>query len=172
MGRAPRKSKAPARIKVSAQPPPTSLVETRSKKSSRLRNGPLCSRALTIASTALTPDPLDRPQAKVDLALAGHPEVDMPLVDIRRQHLDAHPPAVVDMFDEKLVALGAVHLRGEHGGHVLGRIMGLEVSGLISDQGIGRAVRLVEAIAAEILDQVEDLGGLLPIQPPLDRPLR
>ena len=62
--RAPRQSKAPAWISVSTQPAPTSLVETRSKKSSRLRNGPCSSRALTIASTALNPTPLIAPSPK------------------------------------------------------------------------------------------------------------
>ena len=100
----------------------------------------------------------------MDLPLAGDLEVELPLVDVRRQHLDPHPPAVVDVFDEELVPLGAVHLGGEHGGHELGRVVGLEVGRLIGDQGIGGAVRLVEAVAAEVLDQVEDLGRPVPLQ--------
>ena len=170
--RASRQSNAPAWIKVSTQPLPTSLVETRSKKSSRLEErAPLLPR-LDDRLDRLEPDPLDRPQPEVDLPLAGHPESTLPLVDVRRQHLDPHPPAVLDMLDEELVALGAVHLRREHGGHELGRVMGLEIGRLVGDQRIGRAVRLVEAVAAEVLDQVEDLGGLLPLQPALDGPLR
>ena len=50
--------------------------------------------------------------------------------------------------------------------------MGLQVSGLIGDQGIGRAVRLVEAVAAEMLDQVEDLGGFFAVEPLRMRSLR
>ena len=126
---------------------------------------------MTIASTALNADPLDRAQAEVDLPFLANPERDSTLVDVRRQHLDAHPPAVVDVLDEELVALGAVHLRGQHRGHVLGGIMSLQIGGLVGHQRIGRAVRLVEAVAAEIFDQVEDLQRLLSIQPALDGPL-
>src|SRR5208283_2838218 len=125
--RAPRKSNAPARIKVSAQPLPTSRVETRSKKSSRLLKGPVCWRALTIASTAFTPTPL----------IAPKPKRHSTLVDVGRQHFDAHPPAVVDVLDEELVALGAVHLRRQHRGHVLGGIMTLQVGSLVGDQRVG-----------------------------------
>ena len=119
----------------------------------------------------LESNPLDRSQAEVDLALAGDPEIDLPLVDIRQQDLDLHPTAVVDMFNKKLVPLGAVHLRREHGRHELGRVVRLQVSGLKGDQGVSRAMRFVEAVAAEMDDQVEDLGGLVPVQTLLDRSL-
>ena len=53
---------------------PTSRVETRSKKSSRLRNGPPCFARLDDRLDRLDADPLDRPQAEVDLPLARDPE--------------------------------------------------------------------------------------------------
>ncbi len=144
--------------------PPWSAPARRSRRGSV--NGPPSARALTIASTALNPTPLIAPSPKWIFPSPATWKVELPLVDVRRQHLDPHPPAVVDMFDEELVALGAVHLRGEHGGHELGRIVGLQVGRLIGDQGIGGVMRLVEAVAAEELDQVEDLGGLRPAPGP------
>ena len=107
----------------------------------------------------------------MDLTFLANPERHSTLVDVGRQHLDAHPPAIVDVLDEELVALGAVHLRRQHRGHVLRGIMTLQIGGLVGHQRVGRAVRLVEAVAAEIFDQVEDLQRLLSIQPALDGPL-
>ena len=151
---------------------PTSLADTRSKKSSRLVNGPALSRALTIASTALKPTPLIAPRPKWIFPSLATWNVELPLVDVRRQHLDPHPPAVVDMLDEELVALGAVHLRGEHGGHELGRVVGLQVGRLVGDQGIGGAVRLVEAVAAEeARSGRRSSSAWSSLQPALDRPL-
>ena len=38
--------------------------------------------------------------------------------------------------------------------------MGLKIGGLVADQGIGRGVRLVEAVAGELGHEVEDILGL------------
>ena len=51
-------------------------------------------------------------------------------------------------------------------------VIRLQVRRLVGDQRIGGAVRLVEPVAAEELDQVEDLQrALSPVQPALDGPL-
>ena len=49
--------------------------------------------------------------------------------------------------------------------------MRLQVRGLVADLGVGGGVRLVEAVAPELHDQVEDLLGLLARQPALLRAL-
>ena len=102
-------------------------------------NGPPSLPGLDDRLDRLEADPLDRPQAEVDLPLVGDLERRLALVDVRRQDLDPHPPAVVDVLDEELLALGAVHLGGEQGGHELGRVVRLEVGRLVGDQGVGRA---------------------------------
>ncbi len=112
----------------------------------------------------LEPHAFDRAQPKIDLSKGGDPKFEMPFVDVRGQDLDSHPAAVLDVLDKELVALGAIHLRAEDGGHELGRIMGLEKRGLIGDQCVGGTVRFIEAVAAEELDQVEDLGRFLAVQ--------
>ena len=127
--------------------------------------GPFWSLAFTIASTALNPDPLDGPQAEVDCSFPRHAKVEISLVDIRLQDFNSETAAILDVFVEELVALGTVHFRREHRGHVLSRVMGLEIGGLKSDQGVSRAMRLVEAITAEVDDQVEDLGRFLTLEP-------
>ena len=43
----------------------------------------------------------------------------------------------------------------------MARVVGLEIGGLIREQRVGRRVRLREAVAGEVLDVLEDLGGLL-----------
>src|SRR3546814_1148351 len=50
---------------------------------------------------------------------------------------------------------------GHRGGEELDRVVGLEVGGLVGDQCVARGVRLVEAVAGELVDQVEDIGGAL-----------
>ena len=79
--------------------------------------------------------------------------------DIRFQDFNPQTAAILDVFVEELVPLGTIHFRREYGGHVLGRVMGLEISGLKSHQCVSRAMRFVEAITAEEDDQPEDLGG-------------
>ena len=153
-------------------PGATSRVGTRSKKSSRLMNGPLLVPRFTIASTALNPTPLMAPRPKWIVPLLRHAKVEISLVDIRFQDFNPETAAILDVFDEELVALGTVHFRREHGGHVLGRVMGLEICGLKSDQSVSRAMRLVEAIAAEVDDQVEDLGRFLALEALGHRPFK
>ena len=122
------------------------------------------SRALTIASTALNPTPLIAPSPKwIFPSLATRKSTCPSLIfgsstsiPIRRQssicstkNLSRSAPSI---SEESTAAMNSR------------RIVGLQISGLKGDQGVGRAMRLVEAVAAEVHDQLEDLGGLVAVQ--------
>src|SRR3546814_4114458 len=47
--------------------------------------------------------------------------------------------------------------RSQHGGHVLRRVVRLQVGGLVGDGAVTDGVRLVEGVAGERLDQVEEV---------------
>ena len=47
--------------------------------------------------------------------------------------------------------------------------MGLEIGRHVGDQGVGRRVALVEAVAGELFDHAEQLAGLVLRQPLLRR---
>jgi hypothetical protein len=79
------------------------------------------------------------------------------LVHIRRQDLDAHGPRLSDVLAE---LLRIRHVVGHHGAEELHRVIGFQVGRLIREHRIGGGVRLVEAVAGELLQQVEDLVGL------------
>ena len=81
------------------------------------------------------------------------------MVDVRRQDLDAHGLALVDVFYD-LGGRSALGLGGEQGGHEVRRVMGLEVGRLVGEIGVGGAVGLVETVLGEVLDLLEDLVGL------------
>ena len=53
--------------------------------------------------------------------------------------------------------LGVAHVRVEERHHVLDRVVGLEVRGPVGDEAVAYAVRLIEGIPGEWLDQGEDL---------------
>ena len=109
-------------------------------------------------------DVLDRQQAEADrVALDREPEARA--VHVGRPDLDAQAPALDDRGGH---LLGVVPERREHRGHVLDRVVGLEVRRLVRDQAVAGGVRLVEPVALERLERLEhgvdDLG--------LDAPLR
>ena len=96
-------------------------------------------------STTLAADVADRGEAEADV-LAARGEVGVGLVDVGRQDLDAHAPALTEIERGLvLVVLDA----GEQGGHVFGRIVRLEIGGPVGDDAIAGAVRLVEAVVGE-----------------------
>src|SRR3546814_17061703 len=86
------------------------------------------------------------------LIAAPDREISLAVVDRRRRDCNIEPAHVVDE-DRELVGLMAVerHRCGEE----LVRIMRLQPSRLIRQQGIGGRVALVEAIARELVDHVE-----------------
>ena len=110
------------------------------------------------------PDVLDREQPEPDrLALDG--ELDVALVDVGWEDLDAHPAALGDGRGDLLLVRPE---GGQDGGHVLDRVVRLQVRGLIGDQPVARRVGLVEAVPLERLE-----GGEHRIDDPgLDAPLR
>jgi hypothetical protein len=88
-------------------------------------------------------------EAEQDL-VAARGEVGLGLVDVRRQDVDAHAPALVQV--QRLVVLVVLHA-GQQRRHVLDRVVGLEPGGLVADHPVGDGVGLVEAVLGELLDQ-------------------
>ena len=81
-------------------------------------------------------------------------KIGLAVVDRRRRNRDVEAAHIVDE-DRQFVGLVAVerHRRGEE----FVRIMRLQPRRLIGEQRIGRSMALVEAIACEFIDQVEQL---------------
>ena len=132
------------------------------QKSVSERNGPPSSRAAMIDSIAPCADVLDRQQAEPD-RIALDRELEVAAVDVGRQDLDAHPPALGDRGRDLLLVRAE---RGQHGGHVVDRVVGLHVGGLVGDQPVAGGVRLVEAVALERLERrehrVDDVAAATP----------
>ena len=68
-------------------------------------------------------------------------EIQAAVVDVRRQHVDAHAPAFVDEVDD---LLGLVPLDQQQRRHVLDRIVGLEVGRLHGDDRVVGGVAVVD----------------------------
>ena len=77
-------------------------------------------------------------------------------VDVWRQHVDTVEAACRDVVND---FLGLTRVGGEHGGHVLAGIVGLEPGRLHNEDGISRRVRLVESIGGELKNVVPNLLG-------------
>ncbi len=86
----------------------------------------------------------------------GHDgEVPLALVDVGRQHGDT-PVAALGDVERQLVGVG--RFDGQQRRGEVPRVVGLEVGRLVGEERVGRRVRLVEAVAGEVLHQLEDLG--------------
>ena len=57
--------------------------------------------------------------------------------------------------------LGVAQLGGEHGGHELHRVVGFQIRGVVGDDGVGGGVGLVETVLGELVEEVENLVGLV-----------
>ena len=157
----PSRSNAPALISASTQAELTTPAGTRSNRSVRAGERPVLLPGRDDRLDRLEPDALDRQPgrtgsspaaATVNSARPSLMSGGRTSRPIRRQS---------SMCSTKNFSRSAPSIsRGEDGGHELGRVVGLEPGGLVEHQGVGRRVRLVEAVAAEELDQVEDLGRL------------
>ncbi len=79
-------------------------------------------------------------------------EGDGAAIDVGRADGEAEAHALGDGLGDALVGAGA----REHGGHVLVGVVRLQVRGLVGDGAVAGGVRLVEGVAGERLDQVED----------------
>jgi len=80
-------------------------------------------------------------------------EVGVADVDVGGLDGDAHFAALVDVLH---YAVGVSGDGGEQGGHEFDGMMRLEISGVISEQRVGRGVRLVEAVSGELGHKIED----------------
>ncbi len=85
------------------------------------------------------------------------PEIGARAVHVRRQQGDLEP---AQLLAELVQLVGIAQVVGHGGGHELDGMVGLEVGGLDRDQGVGRGVTLVEAVAGELVDLLEDLRCL------------
>ena len=111
------------------------------------------------------PDVLDGQQAEPDRRpLDG--ELQVAGVDVRLQHGDAEPAALGHGRGD---LLGVVPERRQDAGHVLDGVVGLEVRRLVGDQPVGRGVGLVEAVALERLEGLEDRVDRVRAHPALAR---
>ena len=105
-------------------------------------------------------------QETVDDAPVGDGEVRVGAVDVGREDLEPHRSRLADVGGH---LVGVAHLVREVGGHELGGIVGLEVGGAIGDDGIRGGVGLVEAVAREGDQYLEDAIGVLGLEALLDR---
>ena len=107
-------------------------------------------RAATIGVDDVRADVAHGAEPEADV-LADGGEVADGLADIRREHLDAHAAALVEVHRE--LVLGVAHAR-EEGGHVLGGVVRLQVRGPVRDQPVRGGVRLVEGVVGERLEHL------------------
>ena len=138
----PKESNAPALTSDSMTRLLQTTAGTLRRKSAKLVNSPLDLRVATIASTTFDADVADRGHAEPDVR-ADRGEGGDARVDVRRQDLDAHP-AGLRQVERGLVLVVADG--GEHGRHVLGGVVRLQVGGPVGDQAVGGGVRLVERV--------------------------
>ena len=107
-----------------------------------------------------TADVLDRVQSEADPLLAGivrdDGEILEALVDGWGKCLDADLARLGHLDRD---AVGIVLVARQECGHELGRIVRLEVGGLVADERVAGGVRPVEAVAGERFDVGEDLFG-------------
>ena len=141
---APVESSAPHLTRLSSTRLLICWPSTRSQKSQIDVNGPPASRAAHDRAHRALAHALDRGQAEADrpsTTVKSAPE----LVDVGRQHLDAHLGALVDVERHLVLRL---HHRGDQRRHVRGRVVRLQVRGAVGDQRVAGGVRLVERVVA------------------------
>ena len=68
--------------------------------------------------------------------------------------------AAAHVLDEHAELVGQRHVEAHRRGEEFGGVMRLQPGGLVGDQRISGGVALVEAVAGELVDQVEQLVGL------------
>ena len=100
---------------------------------------------------------LDRAQPVADADGIDRHEPVVAGVHVGRQYLQAVRLGVVV---ELLQLVGVAHERRQVGGHECCGVVRLEIRGVIGHQRIGGRVRLVEAVAGELLHVIEDLVRL------------
>jgi hypothetical protein len=125
---------------------------TREQKSAREWNGPSAWRAVDDRLDGALSDVLDREEPEAD-GVAFDREFDERTVDVGRPNFDPEPAAFGhgggDLFF-------VVPEGGQHRSHVFDGVVRLQVRGLVSDQAVAGGVGLVEAVALERLEGIED----------------
>ena len=134
---------------------------------------------------------LDRLEPEPDVAMArvaglvgteDHGEVLLRQVQVGRPDLDAHVgarrivvrprcAAALIEVDRPLLDLAGLALEAQHRRHVLRREVGLEVRRLVGHDRVAARVALVEAVARETQDEVEEPVGLLRVHAAVAGPL-
>ncbi len=151
---------APALMKLSIMRRFTAPRSTRSQKSyKRAERSAFGACALDRFDRRLA-HVLDRAQTEADaLRVAGgdRRKGECRGVDVRRQHLDAHLPAVVDVLDH---LVGVAGFRGQQRAHELQRIVRFQIRDDVRQIRIRGRVGLVESVAGELGHLVEDLFDL------------
>ena len=83
-----------------------------------------------------------------------------------KRRFRSHPAARTSMPNSRASAMYSLklvrvrHVVRHHGAEKLHRIIRLQIRGLIGDDGVGGGVRLVEAVAGEFFQQIENLVRL------------
>ena len=108
------------------------------------------------------------PASAPDFGRLGN-EIDTRLVHTRRQHGNAALASLRRQIRGEFV--GIAHVERHRGGDEFLAEVGLHVRRVIADQGIGGGVRLVEPVARELVDQDEDVRGVLLLDAVRDRAL-
>src|SRR3990167_6076094 len=110
---------------------------------------------------------LHRCQPKTDL-IPDHGKIGAAFIDVRGKNFDPSLATLRQVLDH---LVGISHFGTQQGGHEFYRIMGLQIGGLVGDQGIGGRMGFVEAVPGKGLHLIEYLGRLFGIDFILARPL-
>ena len=117
----------------------------------------------------LDTDVLERAQRIADRAFARRPGLDREDggggVDIGGQEPDAQ---ALEFLAEGVELVGVAEIERHRGGEEFDRVIGLEIGGLIGDEGVGGGMGLVEAVARELVDLLENVPGRALVDAPGD----
>ena len=158
-------SNAPALTSASITLRFTLRPSTRLQKSNSDRNGPPCSRAALMTSTAPSPTPFTAPSPNRITFFCFVPFSPLAsttlksvsgFVDVGAEDGDA---VALGLGDELHHRVGVVLVAGEQRREELDRVVALQVGGLVGEQAVRGGVAAVEAVAGELLHQVEDALG-------------
>src|SRR3546814_3129534 len=99
-----------------------------------------------VCSSDLPADVLDRRQGVANrhfaVGRALDPEIPPRPVDVRREQRD---PQLLQLLPESVQLVGVAHVVGHRRGQELGRAIGLQIGGLIGDQGVCGGMALVRS---------------------------
>ena len=100
------------------------------------------------------PYPFHSEQSEAKCARWIDREWSLGLVDVGPQHGKLHAPA---FLHKERHLLNVIHVVGQHGRHVLCRVVGLEVGSLVGDPGVAGGVRFVECVRSKGLPVLPNL---------------